>query len=130
MNNILDTHIAHLSLLIGTIYTDGGAEFARPFQSSIDKVRICHERALSYTLQRNGVVEGALGLPRDNTVALLRGVIEGSTDRLRAKAMNDAFDMSTRCITTFIDNAVPPTKYGMVVPRRSTVSCPSAPLAA
>ena len=47
-----------------------------------------------YMPQYNGVVKRALGLLRDKTVTLLRGVMAGKSDRLWAEVMNYAFDIS------------------------------------
>ena len=47
----------------------------------------------------NGVAEYTLGLLHHKTVALLRGVTEGARERLYAKAMAYACDMSNKCVT-------------------------------
>ena len=54
--------------------------------------------------QYNGVAERTLGLLRDKTVALLRGVTEGASERLWAEAMAYACDMSNKCVTDSPDH--------------------------
>ena len=54
--------------------------------------------------QYNGVVERALRLLRDKTVALLRGMIADKSDRLWAETMNYACEMSNRCTTTSLNS--------------------------
>ena len=95
-------------LKVGIIGTDGGGEFEEQFQSLPTEYEIKREFTPPYTPQYNGVVERALGLLRDKTVALLRGVTEGRSDRLWAKAMNYACEVSNRSVTSSLDRGVSP----------------------
>ena len=54
------------------------------------------------------MVERAFRLVHDKTVALLRDVKEGKTDRRWAEAMNYACDMSNIYVTTSIDQGISP----------------------
>ena len=73
---------APAGLNIGVIRTDNGGEFQGAFQSLLAELGIKHERIPPYTPQYNGVAERTLGLYRDKTVALLRGVTEGASERI------------------------------------------------
>lgn len=82
LSKIVDTYIAPVSLTIATIRTDGVAKFAEPAQYLLHKLAIRHERAPIGTVNYNGVVECALGLLRDKTVALLTCMTEVETSQL------------------------------------------------
>ena len=79
---ILARHFASVGLNIGVIWTDNGGEFLGAFQSPLAELDIKHERASPYTPQYKGVAERTLGLLRDKSVALLRRVTEGASERL------------------------------------------------
>ena len=89
---------------IGIIRTDNGGEFQGAFQSLLAELGIKHERTPPYTPQYTGVAERTLGLLRDKTVALLRGVTEDASERLWAEAMVYACDMSNKCVTDSLDH--------------------------
>ena len=82
LRDIIDDYLAPEGLKIGVVRTDGGGEWYGQFLSFLSKLGIKRESTPPYTPQYNGVVERALGLLRDKTVALLRGVMEGKSDRL------------------------------------------------
>ena len=102
---IIAKYFAPAGLNIGVIRTDNGGEFKGAFQSLLAELGIKHERTPPYTPQYNGVAERTLGLLRDKTVALLRGVTEGASERLWAEAMAYACDMSNKCVTDSLDVA-------------------------
>ena len=79
---IIARYFAPAGLNIGVVRTDNGGEFQGAFQSLLVELGIKHERTPPYTPQYNGVAERTLGLLRDKTVALLRGVTEGASERL------------------------------------------------
>ena len=79
---ITNRYFAPAGLNIGVIRTDNGGEFQGAFQSLLAELGIKHERTPLYTPQYNRVAERTLGLLRDKTVALLRGVTEGANERL------------------------------------------------
>ena len=101
---IIAKYFAPAGLNIGVIRTDNGGEFQGAFQSLLAELGIKHERTPPYTPQYNGVAERTLGLLRDKTVALLRGVTEGASERLWAEAMAYACDMSNKCVTDSLDH--------------------------
>ena len=101
---IIVRYFAPAGLNIGVIRTDNGREFQGVFQSLLAELGIKHERSPQYTPQYNGVAERTLGLLRDKTVALLRRVTEGTSERLWAEAMAYACDMSNKCVTDSIDH--------------------------
>ena len=67
-------HIAPLGIKIGTVRTDGGGEFEGEFQSLLE-LRIKRETTPPHTPQYNGVVERALVLLQDKTVAHVQVVM-------------------------------------------------------
>ena len=101
---IIAKYFAPTGLNIGVIRTDNGGEFQGAFQSLLAKLGIKNERTPPYTPQYNGVAERTLGLLRGKTVALLRGVTEGASERLWAEAMAYAYDMSNKCVTDSLDH--------------------------
>ena len=111
-------HIAPPGIKIGTVRTDGGGELEGEFQLLLKELEIKRETTPPHTPQYNGVVERALGLLRDKTVALLRGMAAGKSDRLWAEAMNYACEMSNRCTTTSLNPGVSP--YELWVGHRPT----------
>ena len=100
LRELVTEHIAPAGIKIGTVRTDGGGEFEGELQSLLKELDIKRETTPPHTPQYNGVVERALGLLRDKTAALLRGMTAGKSDRLWAEAMNYACKMSNRCTTT------------------------------
>ena len=108
LRELVAGHISSTSIKIGTVRTDSGGEFKGEFQSLLEEVGIKRETIPPHTPQYNGVVERALGLLRDKTVAFLRGTTAGKSDRLWAGAMNYACKMSNRCTTTFPNPGVFP----------------------
>ena len=111
-------HIAPSDIKIGTVRTDGGGELEGEFQLLLKELEIKRETTPPHTPQYNGVVERALGLLQDKTVALLRGMAAGKSDRLWAEAMNYACEMSSRCTTTSLNPGVSP--YELWVGHRPT----------
>ena len=101
---IIAKYFAPAGLSLGVIRTDNGGEFQGAFQSLLAELGIKHERTPPYTPQYNGVAERTLGLLRDKTVALLRGVTEGASERLWAEAMAYACDMSNKCVADSLDH--------------------------
>ena len=101
---IIARYFAPAGLNIGVIRTDNGGEFQGAFPSLLAELGIKHERTPPYTPQYNGVAERILGLLRDKTVALLRGVTKGASERLWAEAMAYACDMSNKCVTDSLDH--------------------------
>ena len=118
LRELVAKHIAPSVIKIGTVRTDGGAEFEGEFQSFLKELWIKRKTTPPHTPQYNGVVERALGLLRDKTVALLRGMTAGKSDRLWAEAMNYAWEMSNRCTTTSLNPVVFP--YELWVGHRPT----------
>ena len=100
---VIARYFAPAGLNIGVIRTDNGGEFQGAFYSFLAELGIKHERTPPYTPQYNGVAERTLGLLRDKTVALLRRVTEGASERLWAEAMAYACDMSNKCVTDSLD---------------------------
>ena len=86
------------------IRIDNGGEFQGACQSLLAELGIRHERIPPYTPHNIGVAEQTLGLLRDKTVALLRGVTEGTSKRLWVEAMAYAGDMSNKCVTDSLDH--------------------------
>ena len=101
---IIARYFAPAGLNIGVIRTDNGGEFQGAFQSLLAELGIKHECTPPYTPQYNRVAEPTLCLLRDKTVALLRGVTEGASERLWAKVMAYACDMSNKCVTDLLDH--------------------------
>ena len=101
---IIARYLAPAGLNTGVIWTDNGGEFQKTFQSLLAELGIKHERTPPYTPQYNRVTERTLGLLRDKTVALLRGVTEGASERLWAEAMAYACYMSNKCVTDSLDH--------------------------
>ena len=101
---IIARYFAPAGLNIGVIRTDNGGELQGAFQSLLAELGIKPERTPPYTPQYNGLAERTLGLLRDKTVALLRGVTEGASERLWAKAMAYACNMSNKCVTDSLDH--------------------------
>ena len=93
LRELVAEHIAPAGIKIDTVRTDSGGEFAGEFQSLLKELGIKRETTPPHTPQYNGVVEWALGLLRDKTVALLRGMTAGKSDRLWAEVMNYACEM-------------------------------------
>ena len=110
LRELVAEHIAPAGIKIGTVRTDGGGEFEGEFQSLLKELGIKRETTPPHTPQYNGVVERTLELLRDKTVALLRGMTEGKSDRLWAEAMNYVCEMSSRCTTTSLNPGVSPYK--------------------
>ena len=108
LEDIIASHISPAGLKIGIIRTDGGGEFEGEFQDLLNNLGIKHEKTPPYSPQYNGVAERALGILRDKTVALLRSLIAGNTNRLWAEAMRYACDMSNMCVTASLDQGVTP----------------------
>ena len=111
-------HIALAGIKIGTVRTDGGGEFKGEFQSLLKELGTKRKTTPPHTPQYNCVVERALGLLRDKTAALLRGMITDKSDCLWAEAMNYACEMSNRCTTTSLNPGVSP--YELWVGHRPT----------
>ncbi|CAN0431803.1 unnamed protein product [Ascophyllum nodosum] len=101
---IIARYFAPAELNIGVIRTNTGGEFQGAFQSLLAELDIKRARTPPCTPQYNGVVERTLGFLRDKTVALLRGVTEGASERLWAEAMAYACDMSNKCVTDSLDH--------------------------
>ena len=101
---IIARYFTPAELNIGVIRTDNGGEFQGAFQSLLAELDIKRERTPPCTPQYNGEAERTLGLLRDKTVALLRGVTEGASERLWAEAMAYACDMSNKCVTYSLDH--------------------------
>ena len=101
---IIARYFAPAGLNIGFIRTDNGGEFQGAFQSLFAELGIKHEHTPPYTPQYNGVAERTLALLRDKTIALLRGVTEGASERLWAKAMIYTCDMSKNFVTDSLDH--------------------------
>ncbi|CAN0472706.1 unnamed protein product, partial [Ascophyllum nodosum] len=100
------------------VRTDGGGGFEGEFQLLLKELGIKRETTPPHTPQYNGVVERALGLLRDKTVALLRDMNAGKSDRLWAEAMKYACEMPNRCKTTSLNPGVSP--YELWVGHRPT----------
>ena len=83
---IIARYLAPAGLNIGVIRTDNGGKFQGAFQSILTELGIKHERTPPYTPQYSRVAERTVGLFRDKTVALLRGVTEGASERWPAPA--------------------------------------------
>ena len=64
-------HIAPAGIKIGTVRTDDGGEFEGEFLLLLKELGVKRETTPPHTPQCSGVVERALGLLRDKTVALL-----------------------------------------------------------
>lgn len=103
MSNILKTHVAPLGLDGGAILMDALSGFAGSFQSLLDEFVIRHDRTPPWTPRYNRVIEWALCLLSNKTIALLRGVTEGNIDQLGAEVINHACGMSKGCVTTSVD---------------------------
>ena len=101
---IIARYFAPAGLNIGVIRTDKGGEFRGACHSLLAELGIKHERTPPYTPQYNGVAERTLNLLRDKTVALLHGVTEGASERLRAEPMAYACDISNKCVTDSLDH--------------------------
>ena len=93
LGELVTEHIAPAAIKIGTVLTDDGGEFECEFQSLLKELGIKRETTPPHTPQYNGVVERALGLPRDKTAAFLRGMTADKSDRLWTEAMNYACEM-------------------------------------
>ena len=82
LRKLVAEHIAPAGTKIDTVRTDGGGEFEGQFQSLLKELGIKRETTPSHIPQYNGVVERALGVLLDKTVALLRGMTAGKSGRL------------------------------------------------
>ena len=122
LRELVAEHIAPSGIKIDTVRTDGGGEFEGEFQSLLKELGIKRETTPTHTPQYNGVVERALGLLRDETVALLRCMTAGKSDRLWAKARNYACEMSNRCATISLTPVSPHTNSGSDFGPRWTTS--------
>ena len=107
LRELVAEYIAHAGIKIGTVRIDGGGKFDGEFQSLLKELGIKRKTTPPHTPQYNGVVE-ALGLLRDKTVTLLRGMTAGKSGRLWAEAINYACEMSNRCATTSLNPSVCP----------------------
>ena len=109
LSELVAEHIAPAGIKIGTpVRTAGGGEFEGEFQLLLKELGIKPETTPPHTPQYNGVVERALGLLRDETVAFLRDITAGKSDRLWVEAMNYACEMSNSCTTTSLNPGVSP----------------------
>ena len=104
-------HISPVGIKMNTVRIDGGGEFEGEFQSLLIELGIKHEMTSPHTPQHNGVVEWALGLLRDKTVPLLRGMAAGKSDRLWAEVTNYACEMSNRRTATSFNAGISPYKF-------------------
>ena len=118
LRELVAEDIAPAGIRIDIVRTDGGGEYEGKLQPLLKELGIKRETTPLHTLQYNGVVERALGLLRDKTVALLRGMTAGKSDRLWAEAMNYVCKMSNRCTTTSLNPSVFP--YELWVGHRPT----------
>ena len=100
--------VARAGFEIGTITTDEDSEFDGRFQEEIGKLEIYHELTPPGTPQYNGVVERALGLLMETSVAMLKTVEEGYSTKLWEEAMSIACDISSVSVTTENEDGVPP----------------------
>ena len=87
LRNLVVEHIAPAGLEIGTVRTDDGGEFDCQFQSLLNEMGVKRDSTSPYTPQCNGIVERVLGLLHGKTVALLRGMTAGKSERLWVEAM-------------------------------------------
>ena len=118
LRELVAEQISPAGITIGTVHTDGGGESEGKLQSLLKELGMKRETTPPHTSQYNGVVERALGLLRDKTVALLRGITAGKSDRLWAKAMNYTCGISNRCTTTSLNPGISP--YELWVKPRPT----------
>ena len=110
LSAIIARYSAPAGLNIGVIRIDNRGELQGAFQSLLAELGIKHECTPSYTFQYNEVAERTLGPLRDKTVALLRGVTEGASERLWAEAMAYACDLFNKCVTDSLDRNKTPYK--------------------
>ena len=75
LRELVTEQIAPAGIKIGTVRTDNGGELEGEFQSLLKGLGIKRETTPPHTPQYNGVVEGALGLLRGKTVALVRVIM-------------------------------------------------------
>ena len=108
LRELVAKYIALAGIKISTVRTDAGGEFEGEFLSLLKELGIKRKMTPPLTPQYNGIVERALGLLRDKTVALLRGMTAGKSDRLWAEAMNYACEMSNCCTTTTLNPGFSP----------------------
>ena len=108
LRELVAERIAPADIKISTVRTNGGGEFEGEFQPLLKELGIERETTPQHTPQYNGVVERAFRLLRDKTVALLRSITAGKSDRLSAEAMNYACNMSNHCTTTSLNTGVSP----------------------
>ena len=101
---IIARYFAPAGLNIDVIRIDSVGEFQGAFQSLLTELGNKHERTPPQAPQYNGLAERTLGFLRDKTVALLRGVTEGASERLWAEAMAHACDMSDKYVTDSLDH--------------------------
>ena len=122
LRELVAEHIAPAGIKVGTVCTDDGGEFEGELQPLLKELGVKRETTPSHSPQYNGVVEQALELLRDKTVALLRGMTAGKSDRFWAEAMNYAFEMSNRCTATSLNPGVSP--YELWLEHRPTFDHP------
>ena len=72
LRELVAEHITPAAIKIGTVRTDGEGEFKGEFQSLLKELGLKRETTPSHASQYNGVVERALGLLRDKTVAFCK----------------------------------------------------------
>ena len=87
LRELVAEQISPSGFKIGTVRTDGGGEFEGEFQSLLKGLGIKRETTPPRSPQYNVVMERALGLLRDKTVALLRSMSAGKSDRLWAEEL-------------------------------------------
>ena len=75
LRELVTEQIAPAGIKIGTVHTDDGGELEGEFQSLLKELGIKRETTPPHTPQYNDVVEGALGLLRGKTVALVRVIM-------------------------------------------------------
>lgn len=87
---------------------NGGGEFDGRLQIFLNERGIKREKTLPHTPQYSGVAKRALGILRDKTVALLRGVTERKNDHLWAETMRFVHRTTNGCVTVAFNGSTSP----------------------
>ena len=109
--SLITDYITPQKLSIKCVRTDNGGEFERELQRELDPRSITYEHTPPDTPQYNGVAERALGLLREKTIILMEeldDVINVPREKLWARAMLFAYDVTNKLVTTSTDGGKSP----------------------
>ena len=109
--SLITDYITPQKLSIKCVRTDNGGEFEREFQREPDRRSITCEHTPPDTPRYNGATERAFGLLREKAITLMKeldDVIKVQREKLRARAMLFARDVTNKPVTTSTDGGKSP----------------------